>query len=78
MYSVVPSTKAGEVGSHAVYPRASNVARSPPEGKLEASLSPLASILPEKFKIGSPCFTPSIKLSCLPLPVPVMGLNQWM
>ena len=22
--------------------------------------------------------TPSIKLSCLPLPVPVMGLNQWM
>ena len=33
---------------------------------------------PEKFKIGSPCFTPSIKLSCLPLPVPVMGLNQWM
>ena len=34
--------KAGEVQSHAVYPRASNVARSPPDGKEEEiSGSPL-------------------------------------
>ena len=40
--------KAGDVQSHAVYPLASNVARSPPEGKEDASGSPLINSLPEK------------------------------
>jgi len=40
--------KAGEVQSHAVYPLASNVALKPPDGKEEASGSPLISSLPEK------------------------------
>ena len=43
--------KAGEVGSHAVYPLASKVALSPPEGKLEASGSPLTSSLPDDLCI---------------------------
>src|SRR5215216_7864015 len=34
------SSHGGLVGSHAVYPRASNVERMPPDGKLEASGSP--------------------------------------
>jgi len=37
---------AGEVQSQAVYPLASKVARRPPEGKDEASGSPLISSLP--------------------------------
>src|SRR5262249_38613202 len=50
MHRVVPlgfsRMNAGLVGSHAVYPRASKVARMPPDGKLEASGSPLISSLP--------------------------------
>jgi hypothetical protein len=38
---------AGLVGSQAVYPRASNVARIPPVGNDEASGSPWISSLPE-------------------------------
>ena len=41
IYKEVPFTKAGEVQSQAVYPRASKVARKPPDGKLDASGSPL-------------------------------------
>ena len=37
MQSVVSTTKAGEVASHALYPRASNVLRIPPLGNDEAS-----------------------------------------
>src|SRR5205809_5118109 len=48
--SVVPCgvtrSQGGLVGSHAVYPRASNVERMPPDGKLDASGSPLTSSLP--------------------------------
>ena len=40
------STYAGLVTSQPVYPRASNVLRSPPLGKLEASGSPWTSVLP--------------------------------
>ena len=39
-------TNAGEVQSHAVYPLAAHVSRSPPEGKDEASGSDLISSLP--------------------------------
>ena len=42
--------KAGEVQSHAVYPLASNVALKPPDGKEEASGSPLISSLPDVYK----------------------------
>ncbi len=57
-------TKAGEVGSHMVYPLASNVALSPPEGKEEASGSPIMSILPENSIIAPPSFSGEIKDSC--------------
>ncbi len=46
--------KAGEVGSQAVYPRASKVARMPPVGKEEASGSPWISSLPENSAIAVP------------------------
>ena len=42
-------TNAGEVQSHAVYPLASNVALHPPDGKEDASGSPLINSLPEKL-----------------------------
>ena len=41
-------TNAGDVQSHAVYPLASNVALSPPDGNEDASGSPLISSFPEK------------------------------
>ena len=81
MQSVAPAasclTNAGEVQSHAVYPLASKVARSPPDGKEDASGSPLISSLPEKlistlpFGIGA-----VIKESCFSAVVPVSGWNQ--
>jgi len=37
IHKVVPKIKAGDVGSQAVYPRASNVFLIPPFGKEEAS-----------------------------------------
>ena len=81
MQSVAPAasclTNAGEVQSHAVYPLASNVARSPPEGKDDASGSPLINSLPEKdintfpFGIGA-----EMKESCFSAVTPVSGWNQ--
>src|SRR5262249_62371520 len=41
------SSHGGLVGSHAVYPRASKVERMPPDGKLDASGSPLIRPLPD-------------------------------
>ena len=67
--------KAGLVGSHAVYPRASNVQRRPPEGKLEASGSLTIRFLPEKLMIGSMPLG-SRKESCFSAVEPVMGWNQ--
>ena len=64
-----------EVGSQAVYPLASKVARIPPDGKLDASGSPLISSLPENSIITlSP--TGEIKLSCFSAVMPVIGWNQ--
>ena len=79
MQSVAPLPwrlmKAGEVGSQAVYPLASNVERMPPEGKLEASGSPTIRFFPEKVCIGRPFFI-SKKASCFSAVLPVKGKNQ--
>ena len=81
MQSVAPAasclTNAGDVQSHAVYPLASKVALSPPDGKDDASGSPLISSFPEKlintfpFGIGA-----VIKESCFSAVTPVNGWNQ--
>ncbi len=70
-------TNAGEVGSHAVYPRASKVARSPPDGKEDASGSPLTSALGEKSSTISPLPVGSMNASCLPAEILLSGWNQW-
>ena len=55
MQSVAPAasclTNAGEVQSHAVYPLASKVALNPPDGKDDASGSPLINSFPEKLAV---------------------------
>ena len=65
-----------EVGSHAVYPLASNVALKPPEGKLEASGSPFISSLPENSIITLPSGAGDINASCFSAVIPVRGWNQ--
>ena len=69
---------AGEVQSHAVYPLASKVARRPPDGKEDASGSPLISSFPEKlhqyFAVRHPDAV--IKESCFSAVTPVSGWNQ--
>ena len=77
IHNVFPLINAYEVGSHAVYPLASNVALSPPEGKEEASGSPLISSLPEKSIITPPSGAGEMKLSCFSAVTPVSGWNQW-
>ena len=63
--------------SHAVYPLASNVARSPPEGNEEASGSPLINSLPENSIRTFPfSFGAEMKESCFSAVVPVNGWNQ--
>ena len=61
------------MGSHAVYPLASNVALRPPEGNDDASGSPLISSLPENSIITVPSPTGEIKLSCFSAVIPVIG-----
>src|SRR4051812_14781690 len=56
--------KAGLVGSQAVYPRASKVARIPPEGNELASGSPRTNSLPENSAIALPSPVGATKLSC--------------
>ncbi len=68
---------AGEVQSQAVYPRASKVARSPPDGKEEASGSPLISSLPENSKTACASEAGLRKESCFSAVTPVIGWNQW-
>ena len=68
---------AEEVQSQAVYPLASKVARSPPEGKEEASGSPLISSFPENSMITRPSLGAEIKESCFSAVTPVRGWNQW-
>ena len=59
-----------------VYPLASKVARSPPEGKLDASGSPRTSSLPENSMIILPSLSGAMKLSCFSAVIPVIGWNQ--
>jgi hypothetical protein len=49
----------------------------PPEGKLEASGSPLMRVLPEKAAMAEPSAWGSRKLSCFSAVLPVSGWNQW-
>ena len=67
---------AKEVGSQAVYPLASKVARRPPEGKEDASGSPRTSSLPENSSTILPLSSGEMKLSCFSAVTPVMGWNQ--
>ena len=64
IHKVESTTKAGELVSHAVYPRASKVLRIPPFGKEEASGSCCISTFPEKCSIASNSSFSSIKPSC--------------
>ena len=77
MHKTSSLINAFELGSQAVYPLASKVALRPPEGKDEASPSPLIRFLPVKLKIALP-ESPSgtIKLSCFSEVVPFKGWNQ--
>ena len=76
MQSVLPLMNAYEVGSHVVYPLASNVALIPPDGNEEASGSPLISSLPENSMITPPSGDGVMKLSCFSAVIPVSGWNQ--
>ena len=58
-----------------MYPLASNVARSPPEGKLDASGSPFIRFLPENRSI-TPFFDGSIKASCFSAVTPVTRIGR--
>ena len=80
MQRVIPPASsfknAGEVQSHAVYPLASKVALKPPEGKEEASGSPLISYLPLNSIITFPFPRGEINESCFSAVMPVRGWNQ--
>ncbi len=52
IHKVFPQMKAGDVGSQAVYPRASKVFRIPPLGKLEASGYRSAATVAEERAMG--------------------------
>ncbi len=70
------SSHGGLVGSHAVYPRASNVERIPPDGKLDASGSPWMSSLPENSDTALPSPLGDRNESCFSAVMPVSGWNQ--
>src|SRR5690349_18856644 len=63
----------GLVGSHAVYPRASNVDRIPPDGKLDASGSPLINSLPRNSAMAVPSAVGDKNESCFSAVMPVIG-----
>ena len=62
-----------EVGSHAVYPRASKVLRIPPLGKLEASGSCCISSPAPKCSIAFPSAVGERNESCFSAVAPVSG-----
>ena len=53
------------------------MARSPPEGKEEASGSPLMSSFPENSMRTPPSGAGEMKESCFSAVMPVSGWNQW-
>src|SRR5271155_3337377 len=77
MQSVLPlavsKRYAGLVTSQAVYPRASDVPRMPPFGKLDASGSPCVRVLPENSMMAPPSPSGERKLSCFSAVSPVSG-----
>ena len=62
--NVSPITKTGDEGSHAVYPRASNVERMPPLGKEDASGSCCINSFPSNSSTIPPFPSCSTKPSC--------------
>ena len=76
MHSVSPMTKAGDEGSHAVYPLASKVFLSPPLGNEEASGSCWQSSFPVNSSRLSPLPYGSANESCFSAVPPVRGWNQ--
>ena len=67
-------TNAGDDISHAVYPLASKVALSPPDGKEDASDSPLIRFLPDSSMRTVPSsLGADMKESCFSAVVPVSG-----
>ncbi len=81
MTSVVPfwdvRSHGGLVGSQAVYPRASKVERMPPDGKLDASGSPLINSLPlNSATARPPSVDGTMNESCFSAVMPVIGWNQ--
>jgi hypothetical protein len=68
--------KAGEEGSHAVYPRASKVALNPPFGNEEASGSCCIKVSPSKVSMGVPSPFNVKNESCFSAEEPVKGWNQ--
>lgn len=64
---------AGEVGSHAVYPRASKVALKPPLGKDDASGSCWVRAFPSNSSIAEPSDFNVKKESCFSAEAPVSG-----
>src|SRR6185369_2391589 len=70
-------TKMGLDGSQAVYPRASNVLRMPPDGNEDASGSLWMSWAPLNRSIGIPSSSKVRKASCFSAVSPVCGWNQW-
>ena len=73
MHKTLFLIKAYDVGSHAVYPRASKVALKPPFGKEEASGSPLINSFPENSKITFPLPLTLMNPSCFSAVTPVIG-----
>ena len=73
IHKVLSLMKAGEVQSQAVYPRASKVARSPPEGNEEASGSPLINSFQENSMITRPSPMGEMNESCFSAVIPVIG-----
>src|ERR1051325_4481531 len=66
----------GLAGFQAVYPRASHVARKPPDGKLDASGSDWISCSGVKDSIGESSLSSVRKASCFSAVSPVCGWNQ--
>ena len=73
---VFPITNAGEEGSQAVYPLASNVFLIPQLGKLDASGSCCTKREPSKRSMLLPPCMGSKKASCFSAVAPVNGWNQ--
>ena len=71
------TTKAGLEGSQAVYPRASKVDLTLPQGKLDASGSPWISSKALKDSSGVPSPSTVRNAMCFSAVISFRGWNQW-